>query len=732
LIEESRRRHSLGYPAKDSERIPVLNNPGDFHWRTGGDAHMWNPNTIFNLQLASRNNSSGAYAEFARHVNEEATQQCTLRGLLKFRTDVNASIPIEEVEPASEIVKRFATGAMSFGSISQESHESLAVAMNRLGGKSNTGEGGEDPARFLPMANGDSKRSAIKQVASGRFGVTAWYLTNADELQIKIAQGAKPGEGGELPGGKVDEQIARIRHSTPGVGLISPPPHHDIYSIEDIAQLIHDLKNANRAARISVKLVSEIGVGTIAAGVTKAKTDHLVIAGHDGGTGASPLTSIKHAGLPWELGVAETHQTLVMNNLRSRVTLQTDGQLKTGRDIAIATLLGAEEYGFSTAPLITLGCIMMRKCHLNTCPVGIATQDPELRKKFKGKPEHVVNYMFMVAEEMRSIMAELGMRTVNEMIGRVDLLDTNKALDHWKANGLDLSKILEPAQVIFDNTEFYRTQAQDHGLDKALDNELIRLARPALESGETVHIEREIININRVVGTMLSNEVCKRYGADMLPEDTINIKLHGSAGQSLGAWLAKGITLTVEGDANDYLGKGLSGGKIILYPPKQSSFKAEENVIAGNVILYGATEGEAYIRGIAAERFAVRNSGASAVVEGIGDHGCEYMTGGRVVVLGQTGRNFGAGMSGGIAYVWNEAGDFKKSCNTETFELEPVSAAADVLELKQMIQKHADYTDSPVAKNILKHWEESIGKFVKVMPTDYKRVLAERAAATAA
>ena len=732
LIDESRRRHSLGYPAKDSERIPVLNNPGDFHWRTGGDAHMWNPNTIFNLQLASRNNSREAYAEFARHVNEEATRQCTLRGLLKFRTDANSSIPIEEVEPASEIVKRFATGAMSFGSISQESHESLAVAMNRLGGKSNTGEGGEDPARFLPMANGDSKRSAIKQVASGRFGVTAWYLTNADELQIKIAQGAKPGEGGELPGGKVDEQIARIRHSTPGVGLISPPPHHDIYSIEDIAQLIHDLKNANRAARISVKLVSEIGVGTIAAGVTKAKTDHLVIAGHDGGTGASPLTSIKHAGLPWELGVAETHQTLVMNNLRSRVTLQTDGQLKTGRDIAIATLLGAEEYGFSTAPLITLGCIMMRKCHLNTCPVGIATQDPELRKKFKGKPEHVVNYMFMVAEEMRSIMAELGMRTVNKMIGRVDLLDTDKAVDHWKANGLDLSRILEPAQVIFENTEFYRTQEQDHGLEKALDNELIRLAQPALESGDTVHIEHEIININRVVGTMLSNEVCKRYGADMLPEDTINIKLNGSAGQSLGAWLARGITIAVEGDANDYLGKGLSGGKIILYPPKQCSFKAEENIIAGNVILYGATGGEAYIRGIAAERFAVRNSGASAVVEGIGDHGCEYMTGGRVVVLGKTGRNFGAGMSGGVAYVWNEAGEFKKSCNTETFELEQVSAAADILELKQLIQKHADYTDSPVAKSILEHWEESIGKFVKVMPTDYKRVLAERAAATAA
>lgn len=731
LSEESRRRHAIGYPEKDSERIPVLNNPGDFHWRTGGDAHMWNPNTIFNLQLAARNNSADAYAEFARHVNEQATRQCTLRGLMKLRTEQCETIPLEEVEPASEIVKRFATGAMSFGSISQESHESLAVAMNRLGGKSNTGEGGEDPERFTPMANGDSKRSAIKQVASGRFGVTAWYLTNADELQIKIAQGAKPGEGGELPGGKVDEQIARIRHSTPGVGLISPPPHHDIYSIEDIAQLIHDLKNANREARISVKLVSEIGVGTIAAGVTKAKTDHLVIAGHDGGTGASPLTSIKHAGLPWELGVAETHQTLVMNNLRSRVTLQTDGQLKTGRDIAIATLLGAEEYGFSTAPLITLGCIMMRKCHLNTCPVGIATQDPELRKKFKGEPEHVVNYLFMVAEELRSIMAELGLRTVNEMIGRVDLLDADAAIDHWKASGLDLSRILEPAKVIFDNTEFYRTQAQDHGLEKALDNELIRRARPALEKGETVHIEHEVININRVVGTMLSNEVCKRFGADMLPDDTINIKLKGSAGQSLGAWLAKGITLTVEGDANDYLGKGLSGGKIILYPPVESTFKAEENIIAGNVILYGATGGEAYIRGIAAERFAVRNSGASAVVEGIGDHGCEYMTGGCVVVLGQTGRNFGAGMSGGIAYVWDPEGEFSKLCNSETFELETLSAASDILELKRLIENHANYTDSSVARAVLENWEDSLHKFVKVMPTDYKRVLAERAATAA-
>jgi glutamate synthase (NADPH/NADH) large chain len=727
LIEESKRRHAIGYPAKDSDRIPVLNNPGDIHWRTGGDSHMWNPNTIFNLQLASRNNSKEAYETFAKFVNEDATRRCTLRGLLEFRFDETQSIDIDEVEPASEIVKRFATGAMSFGSISQESHEALAIAMNRLGGKSNTGEGGEDPARFNPLPNGDSKRSAIKQVASGRFGVTAWYLTNADELQIKIAQGAKPGEGGELPGGKVDEQIARIRHSTPGVGLISPPPHHDIYSIEDIAQLIHDLKNANRAARISVKLVSEIGVGTIAAGVTKAKTDHLVIAGHDGGTGASPLTSIKHAGLPWELGIAETHQTLVMNNLRSRVVLQTDGQLKTGRDITIAAILGAEEFGFSTAPLITLGCIMMRKCHLNTCPVGVATQDPELRKKFKGKPEYVVNYLFMVAEEMRGIMAQLGARTVNDLIGRVDLLNTNKAIKHWKASGLDLSRILEPAKVVFENTDFYCTQSQDHGLDKALDNTLIELAKPALEDGTKVDIEHEIININRVVGTMLSNEVCKRYGAEMLPEDTINIKLNGSAGQSLGAFMARGITLTVEGDANDYLGKGLSGGKIILYPPKESTFKAEDNIIAGNVILYGATSGEVYIRGIAAERFCVRNSGASAVVEGIGDHGCEYMTGGRVVILGKTGRNFGAGMSGGIAYVWDPDGDFPKQCNMELFELEGVADHADVLELKTLIEDHLGYTDSPVARSILDNWEASLAQFVKVMPTDYKRVLEERA-----
>ena len=527
----------------------------------------------------------------------------------------------------------------------------------------------------------------------------------------------------------MDDYIARIRHSTPGVGLISPPPHHDIYSIEDIAQLIHDLKNANRQARISVKLVSEIGVGTIAAGVTKAKTDHLVIAGHDGGTGASPLTSIKHAGLPWELGLAETHQTLVMNNLRSRVVLQTDGQLKTGRDVAIAALLGAEEFGFATAPLITLGCIMMRKCHLNTCPVGIATQDPELRKKFKGKPEHVVNYLFMVAEEMRQIMAALGLRKVTDMVGRVDLLETEAAIQHWKASGIDLGRILAPAKIVYEGTQVYQTIEQDHGLEKALDNQIIDMARDGIETGKRVDIELPIININRVVGTMLSSEVAKRWGADMLPEDTINVKLHGSAGQSLGAWLAKGVTLTVEGDANDYVGKGLSGGKIVIYPPKNSSFKAEENIIAGNVNLYGATSGEAYFRGIAAERFAVRNSGATAVVEGIGDHGCEYMTGGRVVVLGKTGRNFGAGMSGGVAYVWDRDQDFRKQCNDETYELEAVIDEADIAELKHLISRHLQYTDSPVARAILENWDSSLPQFVKVMPTDYKRVLLERARA---
>ncbi|MBT7372241.1 MAG: glutamate synthase large subunit, partial [Gammaproteobacteria bacterium] len=726
LFEEMKVRHEIGFPPRNDNLIPVLPNPGDFHWRRGGDTHMWDPEAIASLQIAARTNSEDAYWQFANHTNEETTRKATFRGLLNF-IYTDTPIDLSEVEPATEIVKRFCTGAMSFGSISAESHEALAIAMNRLGGKSNTGEGGEDPERFETMANGDSKRSAIKQVASGRFGVTIWYLANADEVQIKIVQGAKPGEGGELPGPKVDKIIAKTRHSTPGVGLISPPPHHDIYSIEDIAQLIHDLKNANPNARISVKLGSEIGVGTIAAGVTKAKTDHLVIAGHDGGTGASPLTSIKHAGLPWELGIAETHQTLVMNNLRSRVVLQTDGQIKTGRDVAMAFLLGAEEVGFATAPLIAMGCIMMRKCHLNTCPAGIATQDPDLRKKFKGKPDHVVNYLFMVAEELRQIMAKLGIKTVNELVGRVDLLETNKAIDHWKARGLDFSGILTPAEIVYEGTEVYRTIDQDHALDKALDNILIEKAKPALETGEKVFIEHEIININRVVGTMLSYEVAKATHGKLLPEDTINIKLHGSAGQSLGAWLATGITLEVEGDANDYVGKGLSGGKIIVYPPKQSTFVPEENILIGNVVLYGATSGEAYFRGIAAERFCVRNSGASAVIEGIGDHGCEYMTGGRVVVLGATGRNFGAGMSGGIAYVWDRDGDFESKCNVGTFELEKVQIESDVADLKILIENHEKYTGSTVARQILDNWSAELSKFKKVMPTDYKRVLMELA-----
>ncbi|HEB81427.1 MAG TPA: glutamate synthase subunit alpha, partial [Gammaproteobacteria bacterium] len=606
-----------------------------------------------------------------------------------------------------------------------ESHEALAIAMNRLGGKSNTGEGGEDAERFKPLPNGDSKRSAIKQIASGRFGVTNWYLTNADELQIKVSQGAKPGEGGELPGGKVDVNIARIRHSTPGVGLISPPPHHDIYSIEDLAQLIHDLKNANPSARISVKLVAEIGVGTIAAGVTKAFSDHIVIAGHDGGTGASPLTSVKHAGLPWELGVAETHQTLVMNDLRSRVIIQTDGQLKTGRDITIAALLGAEEFGFSTAPLITLGCIMMRKCHLNTCPVGIATQDKELRKKFQGKPEHVVNYLFMVAEDMREHMAELGFRTVNEMIGRVDVLEAANAIDHWKAKGIDLTALLTPANKPHEDTGVYCSIKQNHGLEKALDNEIIKRARATIEKGEKVSMELPVVNTNRVVGTMLSHELAKANEGKPLPPDTLHIKLTGSAGQSLGAWLYEGVTIELEGDANDYVGKGLSGGRIVVYPPKVSSFAPEENILIGNTVLYGATSGEAYFRGIAAERFCVRNSGAKAVVEGVGDHGCEYMTGGRVVVLGRTGRNFAAGMSGGIAYIWDKDNSFAPLCNMGMVELEKLEAEEDIDEVKTLIENHLAYTGSTVAKAALDNWEETLGQFVKVMPTDYKRVLLE-------
>ena len=724
LAEESLRRHELGYPSRDIGAQPVLPNDGNMHWRAGGESHMWDPQAIANIQHAARSNNEDAYWRFAKHSDEHNTRSCTLRGLMGFNEQANGGpIPLSEVEPASEIVKRFATGAMSLGSISEETHETLAVAMNRMGGKSNTGEGGEDSVRFIASDNGDSKRSAIKQVASGRFGVTINYLTNADEIQIKMAQGAKPGEGGELPGGKVDENIARIRHSTPGVGLISPPPHHDIYSIEDIAQLIHDCKNANPGARISVKLVSKIGVGTTAAGVVKAKADHIVVSGHDGGTGASPITSIKHAGLPWELGLAETHQTLVMNDLRSRVVVQTDGQLKTGRDVAIAALLGAEEFGFATAPLVTLGCIMMRKCHLNTCPVGIATQDPELRAKFNGKPEHVVNYLFMVAEDLRAIMAQLGFRKLVDMVGRVDALRSNGAIEHWKAQGIDLTAMLTPAPEPHPGVVKVNTLQQDHGLVRALDNQLIELAQPAIQRGEKVEIELPVININRVVGTMLSHEVAKHWGEELLPDDTIRIKLTGTAGQSLAAFLAKGISIEVEGDANDYVGKGLSGGHIAVYPPKNCSFVAEDNIIVGNVVFYGATSGEGYFRGIAAERFCVRNSGASAVVEGIGDHGCEYMTGGRVVVLGETGRNFAAGMSGGIAYVLDEANTFSRNCNPDSVNLEALEEAQDIAELKQLVENHLQYTGSAVAKRLLANWEHSLSQFVKVMPIEYKRVL---------
>jgi len=727
LAEEMLRRHALGFPSRAEDKMASLPNPGEFHWRAEGEKHMWNPNSIAALQIAARTNNVDSYKQFSDHINGDTKARCALRGLMEFKEGVNGgSILVEEVEPVTEIVKRFCTGAMSFGSISAEAHEGLAIAMNRLGGRSNTGEGGEDSVRFNPLPNGDSKRSAIKQIASGRFGVTIWYLTNADELQIKISQGAKPGEGGELPGRKVDETIARIRHSTPGVGLISPPPHHDIYSIEDLAQLIHDLKNANRASRVSVKLVSEMGVGTIASGVTKAKADHILISGETGGTGASPLTSIKHAGLPWELGIAETHQTLVLNDLRSRVVLQTDGGLKTGRDVVIAALLGAEEMGFSTAPLITMGCIMMRKCHLNTCPVGVATQDPELRKKFNGSPDYVVNYLFMVAEEARGIMAQLGFRTVNEMIGRVDALEMQKAIDHWKADGIDLGSILTPIEKPHAGVDTYCTQAQDHGLDEVLDMTLLDLAKPALENGEAVEINLPIVNTNRTTGTILSNELAKAHGESLLPEDTVRIKFTGSAGQSLGAFLAKGVSIVLEGDANDYVGKGLSGGSLTIYPPKASTFAPEENIIIGNVCLYGATGGKAFFCGRSAERFCVRNSGAHAVIEGVGDHGCEYMTGGRVVVLGPTGRNFAAGMSGGVAYIWDPENEFAPNCNMEMVELEKVEEAEDIAELQLLIEEHVERTGSTVAREVLDNWSGTLGQFVKVMPTDYKRVLQER------
>ena len=724
LAEETMRRHRLGFPETTSDGQVQLPNPGEFHWRAEGEKHAWSPQSISSLQVAARTNNEDSYWRFAHAVNEDNHNRCTLRGLLEFDEDPERALPLDEVEPAGEIVKRFCTGAMSFGSISPESHETLAVAMNRLGGKSNTGEGGEDPIRFQPLDNGDSKRSAIKQVASGRFGVTIEYLTNADEIQIKISQGAKPGEGGELPGRKVDKNIARIRYSTPGVGLISPPPHHDIYSIEDLAQLIHDLKNSNPGARISVKLVSEVGVGVVASGVAKAHADHILISGDTGGTGASPLTSIKHAGLPWELGIAETHQVLVLNDLRSRVTLQTDGGLKTGRDVAIAALLGAEEYGFSTAPLIALGCIMMRKCHLNTCPVGIATQDPELRKKFTGEPEHVVNYLFMVAEEARRIMAKLGFRTVDEMVGRSDRLRVDRAIRHWKSDGLDLTSVLRPARKPHDGVGVICLQPQDHGLDKSLDHiKLVPQAERAIERGQPVVIRSPVVNTDRTVGTILSHEIAKRYGQDGLPDDTIRIELTGSAGQSLGAFLAHGVTIELEGDANDYVGKGLSGGRLIVYPPRQSSFPAEDNIIVGNVCLYGATGGEAFFRGKAAERFCVRNSGARAVVEGVGDHGCEYMTGGRVVVLGEAGRNFAAGMSGGIAYVWDRQGNFRVNCNLGTVGLERIESLEEEEEVKEMIARHHKLTESRLAEAVLSDWERFLDQCVKVMPTDFKRVL---------
>jgi glutamate synthase (NADPH/NADH) large chain len=725
LAEETLRRHALGYPLTEIERAKSLPNTGEFHWRAEGEKHGWSPTAIATLQEAARAGDQQAYWRFAEFVNRDNRARCTLRGLLDFQPDPQRPpVPLEEVEPAANIVRRFCTGAMSFGSISAEAHETLAVAMNRIGGKSNTGEGGEDPARFVPLPNGDSKRSAIKQVASGRFGVTIEYLTNADELQIKIAQGAKPGEGGELPGKKVDRNIARIRYSTPGVGLISPPPHHDIYSIEDLAQLIYDLKNANPSARISVKLVSEVGVGVVAAGVAKAHSEHIVIAGDVGGTGASPLTSIKHAGLPWELGIAEAHQVLVLNDLRSRVTLQTDGGLKTGRDVVIAALLGAEEFGFATAPLITLGCIMMRKCHLNTCPVGIATQDPELRKRFNGKPEYVVNYLFMVAEEARQIMAKLGCRRIDDLIGRTELLHTDAAIRHWKADGLDLTSLLQPAHRMRPDTETHCTRPQEHGLAETMDQQqLIPGAAAALEHGKPVRLELPVTNLNRTVGTTLSHQVAKRYGQQGLPDDTIYIRLTGSAGQSLGAFLARGITIELVGDANDYVGKGLSGGRLVIYPHPDSGFVPHENIIVGNVCLYGATMGEVFIRGRAAERFAVRNSGATAVIEGVGDHGCEYMTGGRIVVLGATGRNFAAGMSGGIAYVWDERGDFPVRCNLATVALERIETEDEAREIRGLIERHVSLTDSDQGRRALASWDQFLGQCVKVMPTDYKKVL---------
>ncbi len=727
IAQEVLIRHRAAFSERSSNQ--VLPTGGLYQWRSSGEAHLFTPESIHFLQKAVRTGSVSAYKEYAKRINDQSAALCTLRSLLKFKP--GTSVPLSEVESAASIMKRFKTGAMSYGSISKEAHETLAIAMNRIGGKSNTGEGGEDPERYKPLPNGDSKNSAIKQVASGRFGVTSEYLVQARELQIKMAQGAKPGEGGQLPGTKVYPWIAKTRHTTAGVGLISPPPHHDIYSIEDLAELIHDLKNANRNARISVKLVSEVGVGTIAAGVAKAHADVVLISGYDGGTGASPQTSIQHAGLPWELGLAETHQTLVLNNLRSRIAVETDGQLKTGRDVVIAALLGAEEFGFATAPLVATGCIMMRVCHLNTCPTGVATQDPQLRARYTGRPEDVVNFMTFIAEDMREIMAELGFRTIEEMIGRTDRLEAAKAISHWKAKGLDFSNILYQPDVGPEVGRFCQIP-QDHGLERSLDmTSLLKICEPAIERGEKVIAELPIRNVHRVVGTITSGEITKKHGAKGLPEDTVRIHFKGSAGQSFGAFMTRGMTFTLEGDANDYLGKGLSGGKIILFPPKQSTFAAENNMIAGNVALYGATAGEIYIRGMAGERFAVRNSGVNAVVEAIGDNGCEYMTGGRVVVLGRAGRNFGAGMSGGIAYVLDEAGDFAQRVNQQMVAIEKVESPRDVAELRELIEKHRANTRSTRAEAILGAWDAYLPKFVKVMPKDYKRMLAciERAQA---
>ncbi|MFN4088304.1 MAG: glutamate synthase large subunit [Alphaproteobacteria bacterium] len=751
IARETVERHRLAFGDAPIYRnmLPV---GGEYAYRLRGEAHNWTPDSIAKLQHAVRGNLPDTWREYAQLINDQSDRLMTLRGLLDLKPGETA-VPLDDVEPAAEIVKRFATGAMSLGAISREAHTTLAIAMNRIGGRSNTGEGGEESDRLVPMPNGDSMRSRIKQVASGRFGVTTEYLANSDDIQIKMAQGAKPGEGGQLPGHKVDNAIAKVRHSTPGVGLISPPPHHDIYSIEDLAQLIHDLKNVNPRARISVKLVSEVGVGTVAAGVSKAKADHVTISGFEGGTGASPLTSLTHAGSPWEIGLAETHQTLVLNNLRGRIAVQVDGGLRTGRDVVIGALLGADEFGFATAPLIAMGCIMMRKCHLNTCPVGVATQDPILRAKFSGTPEHVINYFFFIAEEMREIMAAMGFRTVAEMIGRTDRLDKRRAVDHWKVHGLDLGRLLyRPA--VASGVKTFNCETQDHGLDGAIDHELIRRARPAIDERKPVVIETEVRNVNRTVGAMLSGEVVLRHGHAGLPEDTIVVRARGVGGQSFGAWLAAGVTLDLAGIANDYVGKGLSGGRIVVYPPKEAPLTPTENIIVGNTVLYGAIQGEAYFSGVAGERFAVRNSGAQAVVEGCGDHGCEYMTGGVVVVLGRTGVNFAAGMSGGIAYVWDPDGTFDLRCNRDQVELEPIAHEAsepapaaggvdladmtrhDAMRLRGLIERHMHYTTSARAREILADWPANLARFVKVMPVDYRRALRElaeeRAAAAAA